>query len=63
MRNKPFTLVAAIIFATMALAHILRLFLKFQVVIGNHKLPMSASIAAIIVTGLLSWGLFREMRR
>ena len=63
MGNKPFTFVAAIIFGLMALAHILRLFLNFQLVVGNHELPMWGSIAAIIITGLLSWGLFREARR
>ena len=31
MGNKPFTFIAAIIFGIMCLAHILRLFVKFQV--------------------------------
>ena len=63
MGNRPYTLIAAIIFGIMALAHVLRLFMKFQVVVGTHPLPMWASIVAIGITGLLSWGLFREARR
>ncbi len=63
MGNKPFTFIAAIIFGIMCLAHILRLFVKFQVLVGNHELPMWGSIVAIGITGLLSWGLFKEARR
>ena len=63
MGNRPYTLIAAIIFGIMALAHILRLFVKFQVVVGTHPLPMWGSIVAIVITGLLSWGLFKEARR
>ena len=63
MGNKPFTTVAAIIFALMALGHILRLILKFQIVLGSHLLPMWMSMVAILVTAGLSWGLFREARR
>jgi hypothetical protein len=63
MGNKPFTFIAAIIFGVMALAHVLRLFMDFQLVVGTHELPMWASIVAIVITGLLSWGLFKEARR
>jgi hypothetical protein len=63
MGNKPFTFIAAIIFAIMALAHVLRLFTDFQVVVGSHEVPMWGSIVAIGITGLLSWGLFKEARR
>lgn len=63
MGNKPFTVIAAIIFLIMALVHALRLFTDFQVIIGTHPLPMWGSIVAIGITGLLSWGLFREARR
>lgn len=63
MGNKPFTLIAAIIFLIMALVHLLRLFMDFQILVGTHPLPMWASIAGLIIAGLLSWGLFREERR
>jgi len=63
MGNKPFTLIAAIIFLVMALLHLLRLFRHFQIVIGSHPLPYWASIAGALIAGLLSLGLFREARR
>jgi len=61
-RSRPFTLIAAIIFGLMALVHIYRLFTQFQVIAGSHSIPMWASYIAIVVAGLLSWGLFRESR-
>ena len=61
-RSRPFTLIAAIIFGLMALVHIYRLFTHFQVTAGSHPIPMWASYIAIVVAGLLSWGLFRESR-
>jgi hypothetical protein len=63
MGNKPFTLIAAILFALAALAHIYRLFTHFQIVAGSHEISQSVSIVAIIVAAVLSWGLFRESKR
>lgn len=61
-RSRPFTTIAAIIFGIMALAHLYRLYSHFQVTVGSHTIPMWCSYVAIIVAGLLSWGLFRESR-
>jgi hypothetical protein len=61
--RRPFTFIAAIIFGLMALVHVYRLFTHFQVIAGTHVIPQSVSWIAIIVTGLLSIGLFREARR
>ena len=61
--TRPFTTIAAIIFAIMALLHIYRLLTHFQVVLGSHVIPQSASYAAILITGALAVGLFRESRR
>jgi hypothetical protein len=60
---KPFTLVAAIIFAVIALLHVYRLMTHFHVVLGSHEIPLSVSYVAIVVAGILAWGLFRESRR
>ena len=60
---RPFTLIAAVIFALMALIHAYRLFTHFQIVAGSHTLPMWLSIVAIVVTAILAVGLFREARR
>ena len=63
MGNKPFTLIAAILFGLAALLHLYRLFTHFQVIIGSHMLSQTVSIAAIIVAAILSWGLYRESKR
>ena len=34
-----------------------------QVIVGTHAIPQYVSWIAILVTGLLSYGLFREARR
>jgi hypothetical protein len=63
MGNRPFTLIAAILFGLAALVHIYRLVTHFQVIIGSHTVSQTLSIVAIIVAAILSWGLFRESQR
>ena len=58
--SKPFTLIAAAIFALMAVAHVYRIATDFQIVVGSHSLPMSISYFAIVVTGVLAVMLYRE---
>ena len=60
--KRPFTLIAAIIFALMAIVHAYRLLTHFQIIAGSHMLPMWLSIVAIVVTGILAVGLYRESR-
>lgn len=60
---KPFTTIAAIIFALMALTHVYRIASNFQVIIGSHTIAQEVSWVALIVTAILSYGLFREARR
>ena len=60
--TRPFTIIAALIFAIMALLHVYRLFTHFQVVLGSHEIPMWMSYVAIVVAGGLAIGLFRESR-
>lgn len=60
---RPFTTVAAIIFALMALLHAYRLATDFQLIVGSHTIPYAVSWVGLAVTALLSWGLFREARR
>lgn len=60
--TRPFTLIAAIIFAAMALLHVYRLFTQFQVVLGSHEIPMWASYLGVIVPGVLAVMLYRESR-
>ncbi|HJQ17394.1 MAG TPA: hypothetical protein VJ859_10390 [Allosphingosinicella sp.] len=60
---KPFTTLAAMIFAVMALAHLYRLIHPFEVVVGGKMLPQAVSIAGLIVAGGLAVMLWRESRR
>lgn len=62
MTRKPFTLIAAILFALAALAHVYRLIRHSTFVIGRHTIPEWASIVAIVVLVVLAIGLFRESR-
>lgn len=61
--TKPFTRIAAIIFAIIALAHLYRLFTHFQLIVGSHTLPMWVSYAGVVVGVVLAWGLWRESKR
>ena len=58
--RRPFTLMAAAIFALMMLAHLYRLVTDFQIVLGSHTIPISVSWIAIVVTALLAVMLYRE---
>ena len=60
---KPFTTLAAILFALVALAHACRLFRGWEVVIAGCAIPMWVSVAGLIVAGGLAIMLWREARR
>jgi hypothetical protein len=61
--TKPFTLIAAALFAIGMLLHIYRLFTNFQITAGSHAIPQSASYVAIVVSAIMIWGLYQESRR
>jgi hypothetical protein len=60
--SKPFTLIAALIFAIIALLHLYRLFTNFQVILGSHTIPMWVSYVGLIIPGLLAVMLYRESK-
>ena len=59
---KPFTRLAAALFAVIALAHLYRIIRPFEVVIAGNVIPQWASIAGLVVAGALSLMLWRESR-
>ena len=61
--RKPFTLIAAAIFALMALVHIYRIATDFQIIVGTHTLPMTVSYIGVVVTGILAVMLYAESQR
>ena len=63
MKGRPFTLVAAIIFGLIALVHVYRIMTHFQVTVGTQEIGQGVSWVAVVVTGVLSVGLFREAMR
>jgi hypothetical protein len=58
--NKPFTIAAVVIFAIVALMHVLRLLLGWDATIAGTEIPMWVSVAALVTAGGLAIGLWRE---
>ena len=61
-RSKPFTWIAAALFALGAIVHIVRVFTHFQVILGSHTIPQWTSYVAILFGAFMSWMLCREAR-
>jgi hypothetical protein len=55
MNLKTFTLLASVIFAMVAIAHLLRVFMGWPIVIDNWTVPMWLSWIALVVAGGLSY--------
>lgn len=60
---KPFTTIAAVIFALIALMHVLRLFLGWEVTVSGLTVPMWASVAGLVIAAGLAAMLLREARK
>jgi hypothetical protein len=58
--RKPASLVAMIVFWLIALAQLLRVFLRVRVTAGSHDIPLWLSSVAFIVLGTLGLWLWRE---
>jgi len=54
MDAKTFSLVAGLIFALVALLHLVRIFEEWPVIIGDWSVPKSVSWVALIVAGGLA---------
>jgi hypothetical protein len=62
-RNKPFTAVAVILFALIALVHLLRLLLGWEVTVNGMVVPKWASGPGLVITAWLALMLWREARK
>ena len=63
MDQKTFSAVTGVIFAIVALVHLLRIYMGWAIVIGNWNAPMWLSWIGLIVPGCLSYfGLRIAMR-
>ncbi len=54
MDAKAFSLVAGVIFALVALFHLVRIFMELTVIIGDCPIPMWVSWIALVVAGGLA---------
>jgi hypothetical protein len=54
MDAKAFSLVAGVIFALVALFHLVRIFMEWTVIIGDWPIPMWVSWIALVVAGGLA---------
>jgi hypothetical protein len=59
---KPFTTLAAVLLAVIALVHLYRLIQPFEVVIGGAIVPQWVSIVGLVVAAGLALMLWRESR-
>ncbi len=57
---KPFTLLAIAVFVFMALMHVLRLFLGWDVSFNGVLVPLWTSVLGFLIAGGLAFGLWRE---
>ena len=60
---KPFTTLAMLMFALIAIAHLYRLIRPFEVIVDGTALPQWISAAGLIVAAGLAVMLWRESRR
>ena len=60
---KPFTTLAILVFAIIALAHIYRLVRPFELVVAGTTIPVWVSGIGAVVAALLAVMLSREARR
>jgi hypothetical protein len=61
--NKPFTVLAAALFALVALAHLLRLIFDWEVTFNGAVVPMWASMLGLVIAAGLAAGLWLESRK
>ena len=61
--KKPFTYLAVTIFGLVALLHLLRLFLGWEVTFNGAVVPIWLSAVGLVVAGALAAGLWWESRK
>ena len=55
--SNAYAAVSALIFAVVAIAHLVRIINRWSVVIGPYNISMNVSWAALVVAGLIAiWG-------
>jgi hypothetical protein len=57
--KNTFPLLAGAIFLIVAVAHVLRLILRWEVVVAGWRVPMWVSVAAFVIAAYLAYEGFR----
>ena len=60
VRMRPASTIAALVFSLVAIAHLLRLILQVEALVGGAMIPMWVSIGGFVVAGPLAVALWRE---
>jgi hypothetical protein len=60
---KPFTIIAIVIFAFGSIAHLLRLFLGWEIIINAVVMPIWISAIGFVIAGGLAIMLWYEMKK
>ena len=60
---KPFSTIAAVVFAVVAVVQLLRFSLGWQVVVNGWNIPLWASVIAFLVAAALAVLVWREAHR
>lgn len=60
---KPFTLISAILFAIVALAHLVRIVQGWEILVDDVSIPVWVSVVGVVVPGGLAIMLYRESKR
>ncbi len=63
MGQKTFSLVAGVIFALVALFHLVRIFMEWTLIVGDWSVPKWVSWVALVVAGGLALLGFRLSQR
>jgi len=61
--NKPFTTVAVVLFAMIAVVHLLRLVMNWEVTVNGMVVPKWVSGPGLVITAGLALMLWREVGR
>jgi hypothetical protein len=59
---KPFTMIAVVLFALIAVVHLLRLFGGWEVVVNGFVVPVWMSLVGLLLAGGLAVMVWREAR-
>jgi hypothetical protein len=59
---KPFTMIAVVLLAVIAIVHLLRLFTGWEVVVNGFSIPVWVSVPGAIVAAGLAFMVAREAR-